>query len=225
VRISQAAYNRKRRKKLMGILQTDVFWIGLGAIVSATMAVATFRLASITKAALHQSARATTLESIRERRVARPILIAIAEPMRAPNYRSVSIRNKGSTAFYVSVAGRSSENEPSGSAENFFQVISPGESVPTKITIVGPGAKYAQKIRIRYYDAYGEKYITEYRSLGESLAYPIFRVPWLGREIGDAKPKRWSDEVSWEVEHFERTLGVPQESLDPKPPGLTEAEF
>jgi hypothetical protein len=42
---------------------------------------------------------------------------------------------------------------------------------------------YCQKIRIRASDVLGNKYITEYLSLGASLAYPVFREPWLGKDI------------------------------------------
>ncbi|HEY8298016.1 MAG TPA: hypothetical protein VIG32_08355 [Candidatus Baltobacteraceae bacterium] len=83
---------------------------------------------------------------------------------------------------------------------------------------------YCQKIRIRASDVLGNKYITEYLSLGASLAYPVFREPWLGKDIVP-RPARCSNEVSWEVEHFERRIGAPDEPVekgfDISAPGLT----
>lgn len=71
--------------------------------------------------------------------------------------------------------------------------------------------QYCKDIRIRAFDVYGHKYITEYRNLSSTLGYDVFRQPWLDENIED-RPKRCSDEVSWEVESFERAPG-----LEPEP--------
>jgi hypothetical protein len=67
-----------------------------------------------------------------------------------------------------------------------------------------PARSYARNVRLRYLDAFGNKYITEYRSIDEAQLLPIFREPWLGREYGFASPQKSSAEVSWPVENYER---------------------
>lgn len=73
--------------------------------------------------------------------------------------------------------------------------------------------RVAKDVRIRAQDVLGNKYITEYRSLSNTLAYPIFRTPWLGQGI-EPRPKRCSAEVSWPVEGIERTPGSEPERVE-----------
>ena len=73
--------------------------------------------------------------------------------------------------------------------------------------------RYCQNVRIRAWDIADNKYITEYRGLSDTLAYDIFRGPWLDEEI-EERPQRCSDEVSWEVEHFERVPGLEPEPVE-----------
>ncbi|MCL5258295.1 MAG: hypothetical protein M1314_00870 [Firmicutes bacterium] len=68
-------------------------------------------------------------------------------------------------------------------------------------------------IRILAKDILGNKYITEYRLLGASRPYPVCREPWLGEGIAP-HPESCSEEVSWKVEHFERTIGQPDEPVE-----------
>ncbi|HTW83680.1 MAG TPA: hypothetical protein VMD91_06425 [Candidatus Sulfotelmatobacter sp.] len=122
----------------------------------------------------------------------------------------MQLSNSGALASYVQVTGRDSASQ---FHSVFVQKIDPSEGVQVPEFFVLPSsASWCQMIRIRAYDIRGNKYITEYRSLGETLAYPVFRIPWLGREI-EPRPERCSDEVSWEVEHFER---LPGRSDEPK---------
>ncbi len=123
------------------------------------------------------------------------------------------LSNSGATASYVLVTGR----DPAGDFHNpFRQKLDPGEDIMLTEFYVLPSTQqnYCQGIRIRAKDLLGNKYITEYRSLGVSLAYPIFREPWLGKDIGAPRPSRCSEDVSWEVEHFERTIGEPDEPVE-----------
>lgn len=121
------------------------------------------------------------------------------------------LSNSGSVGSYLLITGR----DPSSQFHNrFVQKLDPGEDLILSEFYVMPSqASYCQKIRIRARDVLGNKYITEYRSLGASLAYPVFREPWLGKGIAP-RPIRCSDEVSWEVEHFERSVGEPDEPVE-----------
>jgi hypothetical protein len=105
-------------------------------------------------------------------------------------------------------------------AGHVVQALAPGEERAV-IGLAYPTGSYAQKIRIRYEDIFGYRYITEYQSINEGLSYPVFREPWLGRDFGLRKPTKWSGEVSWPVEHYERlpdVLDEPVETSDDAPP-------
>ncbi len=121
------------------------------------------------------------------------------------------LSNSGAVGSYLLITGR----DPTSQFHNrFVQKLDPGEDVTLSEFYVLPSqASYCQKIRIRARDVLGNKYITEYLSLGASLAYPVFREPWLGKGIAP-RPTRCSDEVSWEVEHFERSVGQPDEPVE-----------
>lgn len=73
--------------------------------------------------------------------------------------------------------------------------------------------RYCRNIRIRAWDVLDNKYITEYRGLSDTLAFDIFRRPWLNQEVED-HPTHCSDEVSWEVESFERLPGGEPETVE-----------
>jgi hypothetical protein len=57
--------------------------------------------------------------------------------------------------------------------------------------------------------------MTEYESLDENLAVSVLRLGWLDKDAGEPRPRRWSEQVTWAVEDFERQRGVPDEELDP----------
>jgi hypothetical protein len=131
----------------------------------------------------------------------------------APDDRYVMhLANSGAVASYLLIIGR----DPSGQFHNtFVQKLDPGEDLILPEFFVQPSQQqnWCQKIRIRAKDVLGNKYITEYRSLGVTLAYPVFREPWLGEGIAP-RPERCSEEVSWEVEHFERLPGQMDEAVE-----------
>lgn len=77
----------------------------------------------------------------------------------------------------------------------------------------GAQVQYCKDIRIRAFDVYGNKYITEYRGLSATLGYDVFRQPWLDENVED-RPERCSDEVSWEVQSFERVPGLEPEPVE-----------
>jgi hypothetical protein len=122
------------------------------------------------------------------------------------------LANVGGIAYYLIVTGYS----PDGNFHNpFRQKLDPGEDlILSEFYVLPAQASYCQKIRIRARDVLGNKYITEYNSLGASLAYPVFREPWLGKEVGAPRPARCSEEVSWAVEHFERRMNEPDELVE-----------
>ena len=122
------------------------------------------------------------------------------------------LSNSGAVASYLQVTGY----DAAGQFHNpFIQKLDPGEDLIRTEFFLVPSQQqsYCQKIRIRARDVLGNKYITEYNSLGVTLAFPIFRLPWLGEGIAP-RPEHCSDEVSWEVEHFERFPGEGAESLE-----------
>lgn len=125
------------------------------------------------------------------------------------------LTNRGGVARYVGLSGRDGNSVVYSRAGNTFQVLGPGEELETKMRWPAIGKpRYASNIRIRYTDTFGNRYMTEYESLGESLAYPVLREPWLGKEYGFPKPTKCSDAVSWAVEHFERLVDPGGEPLD-----------
>ncbi len=120
--------------------------------------------------------------------------------------------NSGAVASYLLVTGRDADGD---FHNEFLQKLDPGETKPvTQFFSKAKTGSYCQYIRIRTRDLLGNKYITEYRSLGAALAYPVFRAPWIGEGIVE-RPKRCSEEVAWPVEHFERMPGQPDEAVEP----------
>jgi hypothetical protein len=148
------------------------------------------------------------------------------EPFEKVPCRSLIVINKGGgTASYVTMAGLTPKDgglEFHPAAGNVVQALAAGEERYTKIRLSYPTGSYAQNIRIRYLDAFGNKYITEYRSMNETLEFPIFREPWLGEQFGFPRPTKCSDRVTWEVEHYERYPGFFDEPVDEAPPADVE---
>ena len=141
--------------------------------------------------------------------------------------RSLVVINKGGgTASYVTISGLTPKFagglEIQPAAGNVVQALAAGEERYTKIDLAYPAGSYAQKIRIRCLDAFGNKYITEYRSMNEDLSFPTFREPWLGEQFGFPRPEKCSDRVTWEVEHYERYPGFFDEPVDEAPPAQVE---
>jgi hypothetical protein len=140
--------------------------------------------------------------------------------------RSLVVINKGGgTASYVTISGLTPKDgglEFHPAAENVVQALAAGEERYTKIGLPYPTGSYAQKIRIRYLDAFGNKYITEYRSMNEGLEFPTFREPWLGEQFGFPRPEKCSDRVTWDVEHYEHYPGFFDEPVDEAPPAEVE---
>lgn len=140
--------------------------------------------------------------------------------------RSLVVINKGGgTASYVTISGLTPKDgglEFHPAAGNVVQALAVGEERYTKIGLPYPTGSYARNIRIRYLDAFGNKYITEYLSMNEDLGFPIFREPWLGEQFGFPRPTKCSDRVTWEVEHYERYPGFFDEPVDEAPPAEVE---
>lgn len=198
----------------------DSPWAIGAALTSALVGFGTIALAVVTWRLSRATVRANSLEQLREQRAARPILVAFIDPqpedtdeVGEPYQYRVKIQNKGAVALFVSVFGQS-ENGDSMAETNTIQVVGAGETIATRITVFELN-KYVRRVRIRYRDVFENSYITAYKSLGLGLIYPTFRLPWLGKELGEAKPARWSGQVSWKVEHFERQIGVAYELLEP----------
>ena len=84
-----------------------------------------------------------------------------------------------------------------------------------------PARSYARNVRVRYLDAFGNKYITEYRSITEEQPFPIFREPWLGKDDGLPPPEKASAEVSWPIEDYERYEGFVDEKVENPDPNAT----
>lgn len=128
----------------------------------------------------------------------------------APNH--LHLENAGAMALRVLVTAQ--QNGDGKFAKAFLQKLAGNEDVELQEFWIaqtpppqGPPQMWIQRLRIRAFDVLGNKYITEYRSLGTTLAYPTFREPWLGRQYGvdvSPRPERCSEEVSWAVEHYER---------------------
>ena len=171
--------------------------------------------------------RADSIAAIRQ---AAPQLIAEVrdEEFGGIPERNLFIINKGNgVARYVAASGMTPSHEGTKiqfAAEHVFQVIGPGEERPA-MNLSYPTGSYARNIRIRYRDVHGNKYITEYEAINEGLSYPVLREPWLGREFGFPKPEKWSEEVSWPVDHYERHPDMRDEPVTKPPPEDEPAEM
>jgi hypothetical protein len=143
-------------------------------------------------------------------------------------FRALYVSNKGGgIANYVTVSGMTPHYQNASykmvsAAEHIIQVLAVNETRSVFELSFPPGS-YAQYVRIRYLDVFGNKYITEYRSINEGLQFPIFREPWLGKEYGFQRPGKWSGEVTWEVEHYERYEGFVDEPVEKPGPVDTNA--
>jgi hypothetical protein len=132
--------------------------------------------------------------------------------------RTLYVINKGNgAARYVTVSGMTPGTDKTyeirSAAGHVVQTLAPGEERAV-MTLAYPTGSYAQNIRVRYEDIFGCRYITEYQSINEGLSYPVFREPWIGRDFGLRRPTKWSGEVSWPVEHYERLPNVPDELVE-----------
>jgi hypothetical protein len=119
------------------------------------------------------------------------------------------ISNKGALARHVFLTGFDPAGQP-------HRVEIPSlDRHETKMIneFFGAQVRYCRNIRIRAWDVLDNKYITEYRGLSDTLAFDIFRRPWLNQEVED-HPTHCSDEVSWEVESFERLPGGEPETVE-----------
>jgi len=122
----------------------------------------------------------------------------------------LTLHNSGATALYIFLTGYQADGQI---MREFIQKLDPNESHVVQGVITNGPAKFLQYVRIRAQDTLGSKYITEYRSLGGTLAYPVFRTPWIGSDVLP-RPARCSDEVSWDVEHFARNPGQEDEPTE-----------
>lgn len=138
-------------------------------------------------------------------------------------YRGLFVSNKGGgIANYVTVSGMTPQFQNASykmvsAAENVIQVLAVNETRYV-FELSFPKGSYAQNVRIRYLDVFGNKYITEYRSINEGLQFPIFREPWLGKDYGFPCPEKSSAEVSWPVEHYERHEDFVDERVESRGP-------
>jgi hypothetical protein len=185
----------------------------LAAIATGVLAFFTWKLAKETTDLARQSAKATDFEAVREQRAARPIIVAKIMVSEHDITNRVFIQNKGANAFRVSVSGHV-QARAFYAAQNVFQMI--GTYEPPHLTKINVPdiVQGASKIRIRYYDGFGNKYITEYEILSDTIQFPVFRLPQLDK----VKPRRWSEEVTWAVEPIELYPNMEPEALDLVPP-------
>jgi hypothetical protein len=145
----------------------------------------------------------------RKRALAPRVVATMKQGGTGSNY-IMYLSNSGATAAYLLVTGHDSAG---GGHREFVQNLDPGESRAFAAFTAAGEASYCQFVRIRYRDVLGNRYITEYRSLGANLAYPIFRSPWIGEGIVP-RPERCSEEVSWPVESIERSPGEFDEPVE-----------
>jgi hypothetical protein len=118
--------------------------------------------------------------------------------------------NGGGTAYNVTVSGMTPEVS---AAEHVIQTLAVDEARYV-FGLSYPAQTYARNVRVRYLDVFGNKYITEYRSINEGELFPIFREPWLGKDDGFAPPEKSSAEVSWPIENYERHEGFVEELVE-----------
>jgi hypothetical protein len=124
-------------------------------------------------------------------------------------FRMLYVSNKGGgTAYNITVSGmipdhRNASYKTVSTAEHVIQVLAVNEARYV-FGLTFPSRSYARNVRVRYLDVFGNKYITEYRSINEGQLSPIFREPWLGKDHGFAPPEKSSAEVSWPIENYER---------------------
>jgi hypothetical protein len=124
-------------------------------------------------------------------------------------FRMLYVSNEGAgIAYRVTVSGmipdyRNASYKAVSAAEHVIGVLAVNEARYV-FGLSYPAQSYARNVRVRYLDVFGNKYITEYRSINEGPLFPIFREPWLGKDHGFAPPEKSSAEVSWPIENYER---------------------
>jgi len=124
----------------------------------------------------------------------------------------------GGTAYNVTVSGirpghRNASSIAVWAAKHVIETLAVDEARYV-FGLTFPAQTYAQNVRVRYVDAFGNKYITEYRSIDEGQLFPIFREPWLGKDLGLAPPAKSSAEVSWPIEDYERHAAFVDELVE-----------
>jgi hypothetical protein len=109
-------------------VETDL-WVACSTIASGAVAIltgwlawSTRNLSNETKELAKQTFRASGYEAMREQRAARPVVVASLEALpQATNYLyHVVLRNKGATAFNVTVSGRDGNGNPCSPADHLF---------------------------------------------------------------------------------------------------------
>jgi hypothetical protein len=120
------------------------------------------------------------------------------------------VSNDGALAVHVFVTGLKPD---SNFVRQEIQKLAPGEVRAVYELAADNDTTYCRNVRVRGWDVLGNKYITEYRHFSGSLSYPTFRYPWLGQGI-EEPPEHCSDEVSWELQHFERSPGFEPEAVE-----------
>lgn len=137
-------------------------------------------------------------------------------------FRMLYVSNGGSgTAYDVTISGMT----PDYRGDSYTTVSATGCVI--KVLAVNesryvfgltfPNQTYARNVRVRYLDGFGNKYITEYRTIEEGQLRPLFREPWLGKNHGFPPPEKSSAEVSWPVEPYERHEGFVDELAEEPP--------
>lgn len=134
-------------------------------------------------------------------------------------FRLLYVSNSGGgTAYDVTISGMTPDHGSDSyttvpAAEHVIKVLAVNESRYV-FGLTFPSQSYARNVRVRYSDGFGNKYITEYRSIDEGQLLPIFREPWLGKSHGFPAPEKNSAEVSWPIEPYERHEGFVDEPVE-----------
>jgi hypothetical protein len=134
-------------------------------------------------------------------------------------FRMLYVANVGGgIACNVTVSGmtpdyKSGSYKAVSAVEHVIQVLAVNEARYV-FGLTYPSQAYARNVRLRYADIFGNKYITEYRSIDEGQLFPIFREPWLGKDDGLPAPEKSSAEVSWPIEEYERHEGFVDEPVE-----------
>jgi hypothetical protein len=182
----------------------DVFWVGLGSVASLLLSIITIILVLATR-------KATAMQEIHNARAIAPFVVAEerGEPPDTPLY--LELKNVGPGLAMNVRYSCIRDGEPIPAAGTFGPPIAPNDRFRTDVILLSPDGTYTplSRLRVRYDDALGNAYITEYPVFDRTERPPRYRVP---RLPGAPKPVSWSAELSWPMQHYERVMRYPEES-------------
>jgi hypothetical protein len=194
----------------------EVFWVAVGSVASVLLSAVTIRLVFVTGRSVIEAGKATALQEIHNARAIAPFIVAeeFGEP---PTPLYMTLRNVGPGLAMNVRYSCIQDGHSIPAAGTFGPPIASGGRYRTEVVVSNPGVK---RLRIRYDDALGNAYITEYPIFDRAIRAPRYRVPWWP---GSAKPILWSGELSWEFEHFEHVMRYPEETFPEQQEHLLDA--